>query len=201
MPRTMSEAEVNAFKQRLVEAAEQLIRLDGSAQFSMRELADAVGCSPMLPYRYFKDRDEIIASVRANGFAKFADALEAPMHNPGDPARRSHQVGEAYVAFAFANPDLYRLMFDAARAEPGRYPQLDAASARARKTMTSHVKALVKNGLLHGEPSVIGHVFWASLHGLIMLELAGQLDPKPGFHRLLQAMNSALVMGMRQPIK
>ena len=32
----------------------------------------------MLPYRYFKDRDEIIASVRANGFAKFADALRGP---------------------------------------------------------------------------------------------------------------------------
>jgi hypothetical protein len=40
-------------------------------------------------------------------------------------------------------------------------------------------------------------MFWASLHGLIVLELAGQLAPEPGFARLRSAITETLVKGLR----
>lgn len=55
MPRVQSAGEAEAFRRRLVEAAEGLIVGRKSIDFTMRELAAAVGCSPMLPYRYFRD--------------------------------------------------------------------------------------------------------------------------------------------------
>ena len=42
----------------------------------MRQLAAELGVSPMTPYRYFEDKDDILAAVRANGFNRFAEALE-----------------------------------------------------------------------------------------------------------------------------
>jgi AcrR family transcriptional regulator len=197
MPRTLSRDEVDRFKQQLCEAAERLIQRKGGLDFTMRELAAELGCSPMLPYRYYKDKDEIIAAVRTGIFRRFAAALEAPQPSLSDPTQRSREVGEAYVAFAFANPKLYRLMFDLAPVERGRYPDLDEAMTRARATMTSHVGALVESGLLIGDPVVIGHLFWSSLHGLIVLKLAGQLSPDPGFQRLRAAQIDALVNGLR----
>jgi AcrR family transcriptional regulator len=194
----MSAGDAEAFRQKLVEAAETLIVSRGSMEFTMRELAAAVGCSPMLPYRYFKDKDDILAAVRALAFAHFAKALERPREGPGPAQQRSYGVGDAYVAFAFAHPMLYRLMFNAPNAEPGRYPDLDAAGARARNTMTDHVRDAVAQGLLAGDPVVIGHVFWAALHGIIMLELSGQLGPEPGFEALRGAMVQALIFGLRK---
>ena len=198
MARIMSPGEAEAFRQKLVEAAEQLIISRGSVEFTMRELAAAVGCSPMLPYRYFKDKDDIIAAVRTLAFARFAKALEGPRGGAGPAQERSHGVGDAYVRFAFANPMLYQLMFNASQTQRGRYPDLDAAGDRARSTMTDHVRDAVAQGLLVGDPIVIGHVFWAGLHGLIMLQLSGQLGPEPGFETLRAAMVQALIFGLRK---
>jgi AcrR family transcriptional regulator len=198
MPRVMSPGEADAFRQKLVETAERLIVERGSMEFTMRELAAAVGCSPMLPYRYFEDKDDILAAVRALAFARFAKALERPREGPGPAQERSYDVGDAYVAFAFAHPMLYRLMFNAPNTQPGRYPELDAAGARARSTMTDHVRDAVAQGLLVGDPVIIGHVFWAGLHGLIMLQLSGQLGPEPGFEALRTALVQALIFGLRK---
>jgi len=198
MPRVMSAQDAEAFRQKLVEAAEHLIVTRPTPEFTMRELAAEVGCSPMLAYRYFKDKDDLVAAVRALAFARFAKALERPRADPAPAQQRSYGVGDAYVAFAFANPQLYRLMFNAPNAVPGRYPDLDAAGERARNTMTDHVRDAVAQGLLVGDPVVIGHVFWASLHGLIMLQLSGQLGAEPGFDRLRAAMIQALVFGLRK---
>lgn len=198
MPRVMSAGEAEAFRQKLVEAAEQLIVSRDSMEFTMRELAAAVGCSPMLPYRYFKDKDDILAAVRALAFARFAKSLERPREAAAPAQQRSYGVGDAYVAFAFAHPMLYRLMFNAPNTEPGRYPDLDKAGARARSTMTDHVRDAIAQGLLVGDPVIIGHVFWAGLHGLIMLQLSGQLGPEPSFEVLRAAMVQALVFGLRK---
>lgn len=197
MPRTLSPSEVRDFKQRLCAAAEKLLLSRGSSAFSMRELAAEVGCSPMLPYRYYRDKDDIIAAVRTNALTRFAEALEAPQPVPGDPAARSFAVGEAYIRFALENPQLYRLMFSLEPMQSGTYPELDAALARARETMTSHVRGLIQAGLLQGDPEIIGHVFWASLHGLIVLQLAKQLAPEPGFTAIRAAMLEALIKGLR----
>ena len=200
MPRVQSAGEAEAFRRRLVEAAEGLIVGRKSIDFTMRELAAAVGCSPMLPYRYFRDKEDLVAAVRANAFDRFAAALEAPPPAPAAPASRSQGVGDAYVAFAFANPELYRLMFDSVPPEPGRWPDLEQAGARAKDTMSAHVRDLVAQGFIHGDPVVIGHLFWAGLHGLIMLQLGGQLSPEPGFDALRSAFMRSLVFGLRTPL-
>lgn len=199
MAKVVARGEADAFRQRLVEAAERLIVGRNSIDFTMRELAAEVGCSPMLPYRYFKDKEDILAAVRALAFVRFAAALEAPREAPQEASRRSFGVGDAYVSFAFSNPQLYRLMFNTPPVEPGLYPELDAAVARARETMSGHVSDAVAAGLLVGDPVVIGYLFWASLHGLVVLQLAGQLAAEPGFEALRTAMVQALVHGLRNP--
>ncbi|HXL71308.1 MAG TPA: TetR-like C-terminal domain-containing protein, partial [Rhizomicrobium sp.] len=55
-------------------------------------------------------------------------------------------------------------------------PELADAEARARAAMTDHVRMMVDQGHYKGDPELIGHVFWASLHGLMVLHLAGKLD-------------------------
>ena len=100
MPRVLSETDVADFRERLCEAAERLFAEHGPDGVTMRQLAAELGVSPMTPYRYFKDKDAILAAVRANGFNRFAEALEAAYDSESDPVERSRIVGDAYVAFA-----------------------------------------------------------------------------------------------------
>src|ERR1700744_2830749 len=76
MPRVLSDTDVADFRDRLCEAAERLFAERGPDAVTMRQLAAELGVSPMTPYRYFEDKDDILAAVRTNGFNRFAEALE-----------------------------------------------------------------------------------------------------------------------------
>ena len=197
MPRILSEAEIAEFRERLCEAATRQFVARGPEGFTMRALAAELGVSPMTPYRYFKDKDAILAAVQARAFDRFAKALEAPFTQPGNAASRAVAVGEAYARFALAEPEAYRLMFEMALPDCGPYPDLDRAAARARDSMTRHVRGLVDAGILEGDPELIGHVFWASLHGAVMLKLANKLSPTCDFERIRREAFRALTDGFR----
>ena len=175
MPRTLSQTQVEDFRDRLIETATRLFAERGREAFTMRQLAAELGCSAMTPYRYFKDKDEILAAVRANAFDNFAQLLEQAFEKSSDPAERGANVGNAYVKFAFEHPEAYKLMFDLSQPDESAYPDLVRASTRARGTMTHYVSDLVAAGILEGNPLTIGLVFFAALHGVVVLQLAGKL--------------------------
>jgi AcrR family transcriptional regulator len=196
MPRVLSETDVADFRERLCEAAERLFAEKGPEAVTMRQLAAELGVSPMTPYRYFRDKDDILAAVRTNGFNRFAEALEQARARGGSARAKGAAVGEAYIDFALRHPHTYKLMFDLNQPREADYPELVAAGRRARETMSAYVKDLVADGVLVGDPEQVGMMFWAAAHGAIVLELAGKLPPGAarGLH---QALNAALARGLR----
>jgi len=197
MPRTLSAEQVTEFRTRLCAVAQHRFATQGRDAVSMRQLADALGCSPMTPYRYFRNKDEILAAVRAAAFDRFAAALERAAAGAGDPAVAGQAVGQAYVRFALEDPDGYRLMFDVSQPHPDRYPELMRASGRARATMTASIEALVAAGVFHGTPELLGLAFWSAMHGLVMLHLAGKLPAERDFETVRAELMRLLVTGAR----
>jgi len=196
MPRVLSESDVADFRDRLCEAAERLFAQHGPDAVTMRQLASELGVSPMTPYRYFKDKEDILAAVRANGFNRFAEALETAYASGSDARARSSAVGEAYMNFAFEHPHTYKLMFDLNQPLEENYPDLVAAARRAMETQTQYVKTLVAEGVLAGDPDEIGRLFWAAAHGAVGLELADKIPP--GSARALhRTLTHALARGLR----
>src|SRR3954471_12614144 len=108
MPRVLSETDVADFRERLCEAAERLFAERGPDAVTMRQLAAELGVSPMTPYRYFHDKDDILAAVRTNGFNRFAQALETARAGGKSARAKGAAVGEAYLAFAFRHPHTYK---------------------------------------------------------------------------------------------
>jgi AcrR family transcriptional regulator len=149
----------------------------------------------MAPYRHFADKEALIAAVRAAAFNRLADALDGVAR---DGRHRAADIGEAYVRFARQNPAAYKLMFDLAQPDEAAYPELAAASARAREAMSGYVRELVEAGVLAGDPVALGYVFWATIHGLVVLDLAGRLPPEPSFETLRVTALGALMRGLRR---
>jgi AcrR family transcriptional regulator len=195
MPKVLSSEDIADFRERLCDAAEKQFGAHGLDGVTMRALAGDLGVSPMTPYRYFEDKDEIIAAVRARAFERFAVALEAEVN--ADAAKFARGVSRAYVRFALEHPEAYRLMFDINQPNQDRYPELCAASERARKTMTDYVRALVGAGFIKGDPELIGHVYWAQIHGLVMLKLSDNLPTNLSFETIMGEATRALAEGFQ----
>jgi AcrR family transcriptional regulator len=175
MPKELSGEDVQAVRAKIGAAATALYAAKGAAAITIRDIAAKLGRSPMGLYRYFADREEIIAFVRTDAFNRFSDALEAAFASGGDAFARARAVGRAYVGFALENPNAYRMMFDLDPPDEARHRELRRAGERAAETITRHVKDLAAAGIIHGDPKLIGHALWAASHGVIVLHLAGRL--------------------------
>jgi AcrR family transcriptional regulator len=184
LPRVLSDEDVAGFRERLCDAAAQIFIERGRDGFNMRELAARLGVSAMTPYRYFKDKDDILAAVRMRAFENFAAVLEKTLAQPGEPAERSTALAATYMRYAVEKPQCYRLMFDLSQPPEDGFPDLAAASGRVRATMTDSMRLMVDAGIYEGDPVRIGHVMWAALHGVAVLQLAGKLMATPDFATL-----------------
>jgi AcrR family transcriptional regulator len=177
MPAALTTDDFEAVRARIGAAAASLFAAGGVGAITIRDIARTLGRSPMGLYRYFADREEILAFVRAEAFDRFADALETAFASGGDAFARARAVGRAYLDFALQNPNAYRLMFDLDPPDEAKHPELRRAARRAGETVTRHVKDLVAAGIVHGDPLVVGNALWAASHGVIVLHLAGRLPP------------------------
>jgi len=196
LPRVLTDEAVGEFREKLVDAAERLFGQHGLEAVTMRQLAAELGVSPMTPYRYFADKEAILAAVRARAFNRHAEALERALQQGATPLERANSVGQAYLRFALAHPEAYKLMFEVKQANEAAHPELVEAGARSRATMTAHLKAMIEGGVVKGDPDLIGHMFWSALHGAIQLQLAGMLSPPFDAERLAGALMRTLWLGL-----
>jgi AcrR family transcriptional regulator len=196
MPRVLTDTDVADFRERLCAAAERLFAEQGPDAVTMRQLAADLGVSPMTPYRYFQDKNDILAAVRTNGFNKFAEALEKARASANGPRAIGAAVGDAYVTFAFEHPHTYKLMFDLNQPIDGSYPELVEAGRRAHETMSAWVKDQIAAGEMAGDPEQIGAMFWAATHGVVVLEMAGKL-PAGAARDLHHRISQTLAKGLR----
>src|SRR6201996_5904438 len=124
MPKVLSGEDVDAVRAKIGAAAARLYAKGGPAAITLRDLSEATWRSPMGLYRYFRDRDEIVAWLRTDAFNRFSDALETAFASGSDSFARARAVGRAYLDFALKNPESYRLMFDMRQPDDSRYPAL-----------------------------------------------------------------------------
>lgn len=193
MPKVLSDKQIAAFRERLIDAAERLFADHGVEAVTLRQIAQGLGVSPMTPYRYFADKTAILAATRARGFDRHAEALERAYDAAPDDARaRADALLRAYVDFALANPEAYKLMFDIRQADQDKYPELVRAGERSRATMTMHLRALSESGAFSGDIERVGHMFWAALHGPLMLHFSGMLGEEQQVRDLIDSLAAAL---------
>ena len=153
----------------------------------------------MTPYRYFKDKDEILSGRScAAPFRVSPTSSKKRWRKTARRRKKSDAVGRAYIRFALEeqacySPDVRH--FSGPRMAP--LPALFAAERRARATMTDHVRLMIAEGYFQGDPELIGSVLWAGLHGVVTLYLAGAVADGGEFERMLDETMRALTAAYR----
>lgn len=158
-------------REALIRAALELIARKGTAGFTFAEAARFAGVSPAAPYRHFRDRDELMASVALRGFGEF-EAQLARAWNGGRPDALSalDRLGRAYLEFARLKPAFYSAMFEAG-VPVGTDPALRDAGERAFAVLRGAAEAISAATPAASRPPalMVALHIWAMAHGVASL--------------------------------
>ncbi|MEV8451634.1 WHG domain-containing protein [Streptomyces sp. NPDC052095] len=169
----------------VVSAALEVIRSDGVAAISLRDLARRAEVSHAAPAHHFKDKAGLLTAIAAEGFGLLADALAAV---PADAEHRLRDMGVRYVEFALAHPAHFEVMFRTQLLH-GDDPELVTARERASRELSSGIEDLP--GARRGpDARRAGLAAWSLAHGFATLQLSGSLpalddDPARTFRTLV----------------
>src|SRR4029079_2853096 len=132
-------------------------------------------------YRHFSDKQSLIAAVAREGFRTLRRDLLEAWEREGRGQAGFHAMGEAYLAFAVANPSHYRVMFGRFLESCVRDPELVQEAEGAFQALVEALVAQQREGLVRrDDPVMLARVVWSVVHGIAMLTIDGQLPPDDG---------------------
>ena len=171
----------------LLHVVVDILNQDGPDGLQTRKIASAAGTSTMAVYTYFGGMPGLIAAVAEEGLRQFDAAMTMP--STSDPVADLVATGIAYRRYAIERPHMYRLMFGSTSAHGINAPAHDVltltvAEINAHYPSFAHVVRGVHRCMLAGRIAAdsatddatvvaVAAQFWASIHGFVMLELAG----------------------------
>ncbi len=152
-------------------ATDLLLDIGHAKDVSIRSVAERVGVTPPSIYLHFQDKDALLDAVCARYFEKLDDEMQRVSAGQSDRVEVLRAQGQAYVRFAIANPELYRI---ATMGEWKSNSNVDAALASsAFEHMCTTVKALMGDGVLPpGDATGIALELWSAAHGVAALLIA-----------------------------
>ena len=171
----------------LLHAAVEILNEDGPDALQTRKIAGAAGTSTMAVYTHFGGMPALIAAVAEEGLRQFDAAMTTTPTS--DPVADLIATGIAYRRYAIERPHMYRLMFGSTSAHGINAPAHDlltltVAEINDHYPSFAHVVRGVHRSMLAGRIAAgsssddatvvaIAAQFWSSIHGFVMLELAG----------------------------
>lgn len=168
-------------REQIVEAARDLFLEAGTEGVTMRKVGTRVGISAPAIYRHFRDKDDLLNAVVAEGRRLLASSLFQALDG-STPLDRLRLSGERYLDFAFESPHYYKVFFmswdrlstdvhgrdDERPVEPGALPP-------AMQFLFDRVGECIGAGVLPADvdPFEMVMLLWSQCHGLAAIWVAG----------------------------
>ena len=163
-------------RERIVQAATEVLLQDGAAGFSMRKVAAKAGYTATAIYVHFPDREALLGEVCGRHFGAFRQAFER-VGKVTDPIERLVKMGKVFVEFALEYPDHYRLMFLSSNFNVIRKEAFIERGNPAQDCY-AYLKSTVSDGLKAGRfraeyqnVDELSQLFFGSVHGLVALHI------------------------------
>lgn len=189
-------------RERIVEAARDIVSEEGLDALSMRALGVRIGISPGTIYQHFQDKDELLRSVMAEGFKRLGESMDEELgkvEGGASPLARYAAMGRGYARFAVKNTGYFRTMFKmpaVAQLEqcPGAAEDVDIPPEASRERGVEMLRQAMESGEAKvGDPERAAVVGWGLIHGLTSLYLSGHLRERVESHEeFMELIESAI---------
>jgi AcrR family transcriptional regulator len=191
--------------QEIKDLAMEQVRQGGPDAVSLSGIVREMSMSPAAVYRYFANRDALLADLVVDAYNELADSLSSLSRGSGSADDHLDAVLRGTRAWALEHPNAYRLIFQSAagsgqdlaaeRTVPASsrsmavivealaavagnsIAPLDAQQSDAGSHLVEAIRAWAVRTGTQFSPEVItlGFLTWTRLHGIISLELGGHL--------------------------
>ena len=206
MVRPIKKKQIPNMQEAIKETAWKQIANYGAPALSLRAIARELKITAPAIYNYFPDRDALVTALIIDAFTSFGDwQLEARDSVPEeDLPGRMNAIGMAYRNWAHTFPQRYQLIFGTPiPGYVGPIEKILPSSARSLSALVSVVEGLRVAEKLNvdtfpkvkpeykvsfevwktygGDADVlslsVAMIIWARVHGIVSLEIAGNLPP------------------------
>jgi AcrR family transcriptional regulator len=205
-PRPRRDEQQSNLQEAIKETAWKQLAEVGAPALSLRAIARELKITAPAIYNYFPDRDALVTALIIEAYQSFGDAQIAARDSvpAEDLVGRMTALGMAYRTWAHAFPQRYQLIFGTPI--PGYqapYETVMPIAARSLNALVGVIEAIRVAGKLNvtGFPEVmpeyranfetwknfggdvdllslsVAVLVWAHVHGLVSLELTGNLPP------------------------
>ena len=154
-------------RETLLDAALRLLVERGAGALRVRDVAAAAEQSTMGVYTHFGSKQGLLEQLYLYGFRRLEDRLSGVPSN-GRDRQELLQFALCYRAFALDNEALYGLMFE--RAAPDFVPS-DASRLAGLATFEMLAGRVADWRPDFLDPAADAHLVWATMHGLVTIEL------------------------------
>ena len=151
----------------LQDVALALIAERHSPEFSLRELAAALGVSHPAVYRHFADKAALLETLAERGFGELRRYQDIEIARAGPGAlEQLTALNDAYIRFAEENPGSFWLMFGNRGEEVSRAKSRDRINADALKSLIDAIERCQAEGcVIPGDPYRIAGYLVMAPHG------------------------------------
>lgn len=156
-------------REEILDATTHLLMETGHAKdVSIRAVAQRVGVTPPSIYLHFTDKDALLDAVCARYFEHLDDVMQQVAREQPSTIDRLRAQGLAYVRFAMANPELYRIA-TMGEGRPGSDVDVTLNSS-AFVHMRASVESLMAEGVYPpGDVTMAAMELWTVAHGVAAL--------------------------------
>ena len=168
------EREALQVRQAILKAACDIAAEEGWQAVTVRKVADKVEYSPAALYEYFSGKQAILLELMREGFRLLAQEMRA-VPEGNNPVERLVAVAHSYWDFAFRHPELYQVMHGLGGVSFGTADTPQEAKD-GFVVLRDAVRAVLPGDSASGQ-DLYDEVdtFWAMLHGLVSLTMAGRI--------------------------
>ncbi len=171
-------------RDRIFQAASDILARDGLAGLSMRKIAGEAGLSPMALYRHFADKDALINALMDHGFAAWDARVRAV--EADDPLQWLDRMLDAFLAFSLDEPHLFDAAFFLPASKARQYPG-DFAAGRSPSVslIAARIAQAQADGMLGGGAALDIVLTLSALgQGLVSLHRARRFADEAQFRTL-----------------
>jgi len=168
------EAQKEELRAAILEAAIKLFEQKGYENFSLRQVAEAIGYTPTTIYLYFDNKDDLLFQTAMAGFRTFGQSLKEAYESSPAPYVSFVNIGRAYVEFGLEHPIHYQLMFMQRSEFLSHKPPAGCDSViDSFGVLKTSLQACARAGLLKaGDLEVYANTAWAFVHGIVALAIS-----------------------------
>jgi len=181
----------------ILEASINIVKEEGWQALSMRKIADKIEYTAPIIYEYFANKDAILNELTRQGFVKLAVQMEEAKNKYQDPAEQLEAMWLAYWNFAFAEKQLYQVMYGVevnCCALQNACPDLQGPT---NMLWDKIAEIIPEEKRTDDYIDTKYYTFWSVVHGLISINMTRQLTSEELNKQVLKDAISGIITSMK----